>query len=115
MRAMGAAVIGAACGIALLAMPGVVRADAIDGDWCHKNGKRLSIRGPAIVTPGGTAMTGDYDRHAFAYVVPPGEPGTGKRMVLVLVDEDTIEMGEGVTRFSPRDPEIWKRCSASVS
>jgi hypothetical protein len=32
-----------------------VFADAIDGDWCRADGKskRMTIRGPAIVTPGG--------------------------------------------------------------
>lgn len=112
MRAMGAAVFGAA---ALLMAPGEVLADAIDGDWCQTNGKRLSIRGPRIVTPGGTSMIGDYDRHGFAYIVPRGEAGAGKTMVMILLDEDTMEMGEGPSRRAPRKPEIWRRCSAPVS
>ena len=43
----------------LLALPllalsgGTALADAIDGDWCHGDGRRLSINGPDIVTPGG--------------------------------------------------------------
>ena len=28
----------------------IVLADAIDGDWCDFNGKRMSIRGPSMVT-----------------------------------------------------------------
>jgi hypothetical protein len=53
-----AAGVGAAL---LFAAP--AQADAIDGDWCREDGKRMSIRGPDIVTPGGKAMRGDYSRH----------------------------------------------------
>jgi len=31
-------------------------ADAIDGDWCKADGKRMKIRGPEIVTPGGNRV-----------------------------------------------------------
>ncbi len=48
------------------------QADQIDGHWCYKDGRSLSIRGPQIITPGGSKMRGDYDRHGFAYVVPKG-------------------------------------------
>ena len=40
-------------------------ADAIDGDWCRADGKRMSIRGPAIVTPAGQQANGNYTRHSF--------------------------------------------------
>jgi hypothetical protein len=63
------------------------RADAIDGKWCHADGRRLTIRGPQIATPGGAKMSGDYTRHSFHYVVPPGEPGTGETMSMVLLSE----------------------------
>ncbi len=39
------------------------RADVIDGDWCKADGKRMKIRGPEIVTPGGSLIRGDYTRH----------------------------------------------------
>ena len=44
---------------------GVARADAIDGDWCHGDGQRLSINGPDITTPGGARLKGDYDPPPF--------------------------------------------------
>jgi hypothetical protein len=31
-------------------------ADVIDGDWCRGDGKRMKIRGPEIVTPGGNRV-----------------------------------------------------------
>ena len=106
---------GAACGIALLLAPVAARADAIDGHWCHKNGKRLSIEGPRIVIPNGTAMTGDYDRHAFSYIVPPGASGAGKRVDMTLVDDDTLQMTAVTLRALPGLGEIWHRCRAPVS
>lgn len=49
----------AALAFVLAAAPAL--ADAIDGDWCHtKDGRRFTIRGPEIVTPGGKKMQGDY-------------------------------------------------------
>ena len=66
---------------------GAALADAIDGDWCHGDGRRLSINGPDIVTPGGAHLKGDYDRHHFAYVVPSSEPGAGATVTMVLLSE----------------------------
>jgi hypothetical protein len=55
------------------------RADAIDGDWCAKDGRHFFIQGPAITTPGGKAIQGNYRRHSFSYVVPPGETNAASR------------------------------------
>ena len=57
-------------------------ADSIDGDWCDTQGHRLAIEGPQIVTPGGTKMEGDYDRHAFYYKVPAGEAQSGRDIAI---------------------------------
>ncbi len=112
MRALRIGLLGAA----LLALaPGTAKADQIDGSWCHSSGKRLSIEGPRIVTPGGTAMTGDYDRHGFSYVVPPGEPGAGRNMVMAQQDDDTMHMAEGTLRAAPEGAQTWHRCGAPVS
>ena len=90
-------------------LPGTALADAIDGHWCHKDGRRLTIDGPKIVTPGGTRMTGDYDRHGFAYVAPPKEPGAGRKITMQLIDEDTA-----ISRTGPDSAkavkQTWKRC-----
>lgn len=79
-------------------------ADAIDGMWCEGS-RSMQIDGPAIVTPGGTSMTGDYDRHGFRYVVPPGERGAGKTVNMVLLGEYDLDVTveEGPT-------ERWRRC-----
>lgn len=95
-------------GLGLAAFPAC--ADAIDGDWCHADGKRLSIDGPAVVTPGGKKMTGNYDRHGFDYVIPPGEPGAGQKMVMVLLGEELMHSRIGTAPVQP-----WKRCGKPVS
>ena len=68
--------IGLGCA-APLGFVNAARADAIDGDWCRSDGKRMTIRGPAIVTPGGQKTNGNYSRHYFSYEIPAGEVGAG--------------------------------------
>ena len=80
------------------------RADAIDGMWCMGS-QSMRIEGPAIVTPGGTSMTGDYERHGFRYVVPPGEAGAGKTVTMVLLGEYDLDVTVG-----EEPTERWRRC-----
>jgi hypothetical protein len=110
MFAQGLRIFCAGLGL-LLATP--VLADAIDGDWCQKDGRRLSIRGSQIVTPGGKQMEGEYSRHWFNYVVPPPEPGTGKTVFMQLLDENTVHLRLGVAPDA--NPETWIRCSPTTS
>lgn len=86
-------------------------ADAIDGDWCHANGKRMSIRGPAIVTPGGQQTSGNYTRHFFSYVIPAGETGAGTTVEIQLLGEYLAHARQG------GDPSVqeWRRCQPGVS
>jgi len=102
----------AAFALALVAGPAL--ADAIDGDWCLKDtGRRISIRGPQIVTPGGKQMQGDYERHGFNYVVPAPEPGAGQTVYMQLLDENTVHLRVGDDANAK--PETWIRCSPSTS
>ena len=86
-------------------------ADAIDGDWCHSDGRHFSIRGPDIVTPAGARMQGDYSRHAFNYKPPAPERGAGGTIAMQLVNENTVHLSYGEAAA----PEVWLRCSPSVS
>jgi hypothetical protein len=99
----------AALGITLCAT--TARADAIDGDWCRADGKRMAIRGPDIVTPGGQQTRGEYSRHAFSYVVPNGEPGARDKVAIVLLSEYLAHAQQGT------DPAVkeWRRCPPGVS
>lgn len=103
--------LGWAAGVALLGVAflaaGKARADVIDGNWCAKDGRTMSIDGPQIVTPAGTATTGEWHRHSFAYAVPTGEAGAGSRIDMLLLNEDTVRLTKGGT------PEIWHRCDVT--
>ena len=91
------------------------RADAIDGDWCNAT-RHLTIKGPDIVTPGGARLKGDYDRHAFTYVVPAKESGAGQTINMILVDDDTVYLRAGEKPgFGPGEAEVWRRCSIHTS
>src|SRR5437763_15776058 len=86
------------------------RADAIDGDWCAADGRRLSILGPAITTPGGARITGDYSRHHFRYVVPKAEPGAGETVEMSLRSEEEV----WVLPRPDAPVEAWHRCPNTV-
>lgn len=100
----------AAAGIALL-LSAAARADAIDGDWCRADGKRMSIRGPEIVTPGGKETRGNYDRHFFSYVIPAGEAGAGATVSITLLGEYLAHGREG----TDGPLQEWRRCQPGVS
>jgi len=96
----------------MLLQMGVGHADAIDGDWCTANGKRMSILGEKITTPGGNRINGNYSRHAFDYVVPAGENGSGEIVNIILRGEYLA-----ISRQGPAEaPAIeWRRCKETVS
>ena len=71
-------------------LAGPALADAIDGNWCHTDGRRFTIRGPEIVTPGGKRMEGNYSRHWFSYVAPAPEPGAGETDLHDAANENTV-------------------------
>ena len=100
-----------AASAALFALSVPAHADAIDGDWCRADGKRMSIHGPAIVTPGGGKTQGDYSRHAFAYVIPPGEAGAGNNVAITLLGEYLAHAREGAAGAV----QEWRRCQPGIS
>jgi hypothetical protein len=86
-------------------------ADAIDGDWCH-GGRHLVIDGPKIVTPAGTSMTGEYDRHGFRYTVPATENGAGENVFMVQRSEEIMNLWQtpGPNPAPDAKPQVWTRC-----
>ncbi|MEP3275803.1 MAG: hypothetical protein ABJN26_14140 [Stappiaceae bacterium] len=95
--------LAAVVGVALLAAP--AWADAIDGEWCNADGENLEINGPAIKTPGGASMTGEYDRHHFSYVSPPGEKFAGEMLKMSQHSEQRMSM-----RLPDGSEVTWRRC-----
>jgi hypothetical protein len=96
-------------GLALLLAAHAARADVIDGSWCLASGMRMMIDGPNIITPAGTRTKGDYSRHYFSYVVPPGDPGAGHTISMQLLNEETVRVHDGSS------DQIWHRCGPAVS
>lgn len=101
--------IGPALVIMLLAS--TASADAIDGDWCHA-GRHLLIDGSKIVTPGGSTIVGEYDRHAFRYIVPKPESGAGENVFMVMRSEEIMSFWQTPEENPASDskPETWRRC-----
>ena len=92
-------------------------ADVIDGHWCFTDGERISIQGPAVVTPAGSSIQGDYSRHYFTYVVPPTDPGAGQTVSMMLINEDTVHLriGTGPSYSSDGPVQVWHRCGPPTS
>ncbi len=81
-------------------------ADQIDGDWCSTTeAAHFSIAGSIIITPAGTQTTGDYRRHTFSYVVPPGDPGAGQAIAMRQLNEEEI-----LVSIDGGEPVLWRRC-----
>lgn len=95
--------------VALAGRPAL--ADAIDGHWCHQDNRRISIEGPAIVTPGGSHINGNYSRHFFSYVVPSSEPDAGQTVAMSLANEMTVHLRVGVDG----GVQEWHRCGPPIS
>ena len=104
--------LAATIGVVAVSLAGPARADKIDGSWCDEGGQRLSIDGPAIVTPGGNSLGGDYNRHFFRYVVPDGEPNSGATIQMRLLNEETMQRRLAGPSAAV---ETWHRCGAPVS
>ncbi len=95
--------------IALLLLAGPAHADQIDGEWCNADGKSLHIEGPTIRIPSGATITGDYDRHGFAYVGPAGDPEAGIAVTMQQQSDDQMTLRR-VTGGQASDGEVWRRC-----
>jgi len=73
--------VAAATFLLLVLLSSTALADAIDGNWCNEiNGRRLSINGPEIVTPGGNRITGNYGRHDFSILFRRMRGEAGRRL-----------------------------------
>jgi hypothetical protein len=96
----------------VLLQTGIGRADAIDGDWCSTDGMRMSISGEKITIPSGKHIQGNYSRHAFDYVVPDGESGSGGVVNIILRGEYLA-----LSRQGPVDSRLreWHRCKEGIS
>jgi hypothetical protein len=103
--------------VAAAACPRAAMADVIDGNWCYRDGRHFSIRGPDIVTPAGTSAKGNWSRHSFSYRVPPAEADGGQTIYMLLQDQNTVALAVGTQPMiaDPAQVQIWHRCADQVS
>src|SRR4051794_29859855 len=94
----------------LLAAPTAALADAIDGG--SADGQHMTIHGDDITTPGGRQIKGNYDRHAFDYVVPAGEAGSGETVNILLRSEYLAVSRQGAANAPVKE---WRRCTNRTS
>jgi hypothetical protein len=95
--------------VVLLAAASAARADAIDGEWCSKQGQRIVIEGPQVVTPDGRATTGLYHRHGFVYEGLPGSAEAGQTIAMDLLNEEEVRVVRSSNGVA-EPPQIWRRC-----
>src|ERR1700750_2039726 len=95
-----------------LVAPTTVLADAIDGNWCSADGQHMTIHGDDITTPGGAQIKGNYDRHAFDYVVPAGEAGSGENGNILLGHEYLAVSRQGAANAPMKE---GRRCANRTS
>jgi len=71
----------------------------------------MTIEGSRVIVPSGKAITGQYNRHHFDYVVPQGDDGAGAHVHADLLDEeDMIVTITPPSATTPGAPTFWKRC-----
>jgi hypothetical protein len=97
-------------GVMPLLLPAGAWADAIDGHWCHIDGRRFEIDGATVVTPARTRTQGAYNRHYFSYVVPTGEALAGGTVDMALINEMTV-----LLKLDRMAEETWQRCGPPIS
>ena len=85
-------------------------ADSIDGSWCAKDGKHLSINGPEITLPNDAKIQGSYRRHEFLYTVPSSDADAGSQIYMRLQSEDVMNSFH-IKDDQAVDPVAWERCT----
>lgn len=102
---------------ALLITVSVALSDAIDGQWCIGDGRRIIIAGDNVTTPGGWTIKGDYGRHHYMFRMPSHERNAGKQVDMVLVNENRVHLRYQSASNDGTDtvPEVWMRCSGPLS
>jgi hypothetical protein len=112
MRLCRQGLVSCAFAVALLVGARTARADVIDGHWCYPDGKRISIQGPAVITPAGSHIEGSYSRHFFSYVAPQADADAGQTVSMSLINEDTVHLRLG---SSEGPTQVWHRCGPPTS
>jgi hypothetical protein len=87
-------------------------ADAIDGDWCNEDGSHVRIDGPKIDLGSGQIVEGNYTRHAFSYIAPPGDSEAGAEVKFVLSSDELMRRMRNPD-VMPEHRDLWRRCQTT--
>lgn len=100
--------------LTLLAFAGPAQAGALDGTWCAPDGRRITVAGTDVLTPGGQRTTGAYNGQAFHFQVPPNEWDSGKSIWMVLKAPDSARVSTlAENQQGPPPHDRWRRCAAT--
>jgi ABC-type phosphate transport system substrate-binding protein len=97
--------------VTTLAVSGAIAQNlpALEGSWCHADGKRLTVKGSDVVTPAGKPLRAEYARTFASWVIPDGEPNAGTTVTMMLIGTDRAHTREGAADTPPLE---WRRCPA---
>jgi hypothetical protein len=88
-----------------------VLADQIDGNWCSRDGRSISIDGPDVTTSRGIAVKAAYNRHHINFVIPSGEPNEGGSFQADQLNDNEIRVIIVRQSGGPvGEAEIWTPC-----
>lgn len=93
------------------------KADAVDGHWCSPNDHQLFIDGSVVIINDLSETNGDYGRHHYVFEMPEDEFMGGSQVDLVLISPNIAHVryisktGDELNKM----PEVWTRCSDSIS
>ena len=97
--------------LGLLMLASLAVASSVDGSWCAPDGRRLSVDGTAVVTPGGQRTTGRYSLRAFTFVLPAGEWQAGASLWLERKGGDGLRVSTlRPAHQGPPPHDLWRRC-----
>ena len=100
------------CAIVLAVVAGSAHANRLDGIWCSPDGRRITVDGLDVITPGGQRTTGVYGTHDFSFAVPENERDAGAVIWMKLVDENTARVSTVSNEPSEPPPHgLWRRCA----
>ena len=100
------------CVFLLFIAVGAAHADGLDGMWCSLDGRRITIDGLDVITPGGQRTTGVYGKYDFSYPVPENERNAGAVIWMTLVGENTARVSTvSKEQREPPPHGLWQRCA----
>ena len=89
----------------------VAMAANIDGSWCADDGRRISVDGVGVVTPGGQSATGRHTARAFTFVLPAGEWQAGAEIWMEPKGTDAVRVSSlRAGHQGPPPHDLWRRC-----